>query len=153
MDGFVSLEVSPLLAEDTQGTIDQALDLHKRAGRENIYIKIPGTEAGLPAIEEVIFQGVPVNVTLLFSKDQYLAAADAYMKGIERRIDAGLSPAVSSVASLFISRWDAAVIDDVSPELRARLGIAIGQETSELERRLARRMSSHDSMPLYLRIG
>ena len=136
VDGFVSLEVSPLLAEDTQGTIDQALDLHKRAGRENIYIKIPGTEAGLPAIEEVIFQGVPVNVTLLFSKDQYLAAADAYMKGIERRIDAGLSPAVSSVASLFISRWDAAVIDDVSPELRARLGIAIGQETYAAYREL-----------------
>lgn len=129
VDGFVSLEVSPLLADDTEGTISQAVDLHSRAERDNLFIKIPGTPAGLPAIEEAIFQGVPVNVTLLFSREQYLAAADAYMKGVERRIEAGLDPAVNSVASLFISRWDAAVIDDVSDELRAKLGIAIGQRT------------------------
>ncbi|MGA7435821.1 MAG: transaldolase family protein, partial [Solirubrobacterales bacterium] len=128
VDGFVSLEVSPLLADDTEATISQAADLHARADRKNLYIKIPGTPAGLPAIEETIFSGIPVNVTLLFSTEQYLAAADAYLKGIERRIEAGLDPAVLSVASLFISRWDAAVIDDVSPELRAKLGIAVGQQ-------------------------
>jgi len=128
VDGFVSLEVSPLLADDTDGTTQEAINLHSLADRENLFIKIPGTEAGLPAIEEAIFEGVPVNVTLLFDKDQYLAAADAYMNGVERRIEAGLNPAVNSVASLFVSRWDAAVIDDVSPELRAKLGIAIGQQ-------------------------
>lgn len=127
IDGFVSLEVSPLVADDAAATIEQAVDLHGRAGRENLFIKIPGTEAGLTAIEEVIFRGVPVNVTLLFDRAQYLAAADAYMKGVERRIEAGLNPAVESVASLFVSRWDAAVIDDVSVDLRARLGIAIGR--------------------------
>jgi transaldolase len=129
VDGFVSLEVSPLLADDTEATIAQASDLHARADRENLFIKIPGTEAGLPAIEETIFTGIPVNVTLLFSATQYLAAADAYMKGIERRIEAGLDPAVASVASLFVSRWDAAVIDEVPDELRAKLGLAVGQKT------------------------
>jgi transaldolase len=127
VDGFVSLEVSPLLADDAEATIDQAVELHGRAARENLFIKIPGTEAGLTAIEEVIFRGVPVNVTLLFSREQYLAAADAYMKGVERRIEAGLNPAVQSVASLFVSRWDAAVIDDVPADLRAKLGVAIGR--------------------------
>jgi transaldolase len=127
VDGFVSLEVSPLLADDAAATIEQAVDLHARAERENLFIKIPGTEAGLTAIEEVIFRGVPVNVTLLFNREQYLAAADAYLKGIERRIEAGLNPAVESVASLFVSRWDAAVIDDVPAELRAKLGNAIGR--------------------------
>lgn len=136
VDGFVSLEVSPLLADDTSATIDQAVHLHARAERENLFIKIPGTEAGLVAVEEVIFRGVPVNVTLLFDREQYLAAADAYMKGIERRIDAGLNPAVASVASLFVSRWDAAVIDDVPAELRARLGVAIGQQAYAAYREL-----------------
>lgn len=128
VDGWVSLEVSPLLADDTEGTIEQAVELHSRADLENLLIKIPGTEAGLKAIEEVIFQGIPVNVTLLFSAKQYLAAADAYMRGIERRIEAGLNPAVGSVASLFVSRWDAAVVDDVPADLRAKLGLAIGQQ-------------------------
>ncbi len=128
VDGFVSLEVSPLLADDTGGTTKEAADLHAKADRENLFIKIPGTEAGLPAIEEAIFNGIPVNVTLLFDATQYLAAADAYMKGVERRIEAGLNPAVNSVASLFVSRWDAAVIDDVPAELRAKLGIAVGQQ-------------------------
>jgi transaldolase len=127
VDGFVSLEVSPLLADDAQATIDQAVELHARAERENLFIKIPGTEAGLTAIEEVIFRGVPVNVTLLFSREQYLAAADAYMKGVERRIEAGLNPAIQSVASLFVSRWDAAVVDEVPADLRAKLGVAIGR--------------------------
>ncbi|MCB0828867.1 MAG: transaldolase [Solirubrobacterales bacterium] len=127
VDGFVSLEVSPLLADDTEATIRQAIDLHKRADRENLFIKIPGTPAGLPAIEQVIFEGVPVNVTLLFSREQYQAAADAYMKGVERRIEAGLNPAVNSVASLFLSRWDVAVVDEVPDTLRAKLGIAIGR--------------------------
>jgi transaldolase len=129
IDGWVSLEVSPLLADDGPATIEQAVELHARAERENLFIKIPGTRAGLSAIEEVIFRGVPVNVTLLFSREQYLAAADAYMKGIERRIQAGLNPAVASVASLFVSRWDAAVIDDVPAELRAKLGVAVGQQS------------------------
>ena len=128
VDGWVSLEVSPLLADDAEATISQASDLFARAGRDNLLIKIPGTEAGLVAIEEVIYRGIPVNVTLLFSPGQYLAAADAYMKGVERRIDEGLNPAVGSVASLFISRWDAAVIDDVPAELRAKLGLAVGRQ-------------------------
>jgi transaldolase len=128
VDGWVSLEVSPLVADDSAATIEQAVDLHERVGRENVFIKIPGTEAGLTAIEETIFRGVPVNVTLLFDHEQYLASADAYMKGIERRIEAGLNPVVPSVASVFVSRWDAAVIDDVSDDLRARLGVAIGQQ-------------------------
>ena len=136
VDGFVSLEVSPLLADDTAATIEQAVHLHARAERENLFIKIPGTEAGLSAIEEVIFRGVPVNVTLLFDREQYLAAADAYMKGVERRIEAGLNPAVASVASLFVSRWDAAVIDEVPAELRAKLGVAIGQQAYAAYREL-----------------
>jgi len=151
VDGFVSLEVSPLLADDTDGTIKQAIDLHARAERDNLFIKIPGTPAGLPAIEEAIFQGVPVNVTLLFSREQYLAAADAHMKGVERRIEAGLDPAVNSVASLFISRWDAAVIDDVSDELRAKLGIAVGRQTYAAYRELiasdrAQRLANEGAM-------
>ncbi|MGZ5420257.1 MAG: transaldolase [Solirubrobacterales bacterium] len=128
VDGFVSLEVSPLLAYETDSTIRQAAELHGRGERENLFIKIPGTEAGLPAIEESIFAGVPINVTLLFSSEQCLAAADAYMKGIERRIEAGLDPAVTSVLSLFVSRWDVAVADEVSAELKNRLGIAIGMQ-------------------------
>ena len=124
VDGWVSLEVSPLLADDADATIRQAAELHGRAER-NVLIKIPGTEAGRTAIEESIFAGIPVNVTLLFSVEQYLAAAEAYMRGIERRIEAGLSPMVPSVASLFVSRWDVAVSDRVHGELRNRLGIAV----------------------------
>jgi transaldolase len=126
LDGFCSLEVSPKLADDTQATIEQAAQLHGRAERDNLYVKIPGTTAGLPAIEESIFAGIPINVTLLFSHEQYLAAADAYMKGIERRIEAGLSPDVPSVASIFMSRWDVAVTGEVPGELHNRLGLAIG---------------------------
>ena len=118
VDGWVSLEVSPLLAHDTKTTLAAAKELHARAGRPNLFIKIPGTPEGLPAIEEAIFAGVPVNVTLLFSREQYLAAAEAYLRGIERRIDAGLKPDVGSVASLFISRWDVAVTDKVPEPLR-----------------------------------
>ena len=127
LDGWVSLEVSPLLAYDTKATIAMAKDLNARAGRGNVLIKIPGTKEGLPAIEEAIFAGVPVNVTLLFSREHYLAAAEAYMRGIERRIDAGLTPRVSSVASIFISRWDAAVVGKVPEALRDQLGIAIAK--------------------------
>jgi transaldolase len=127
VDGFVSLEVSPLLAHDTQATIAVARELHARAARPNVFIKIPGTPQGLPAIEESTFAGVPVNVTLLFSREQYLSAAEAYLRGIERRIAAGLRPDVASVASLFISRWDAAVAAEVPEELRNQLGIAIGK--------------------------
>jgi transaldolase len=126
VDGFCSLEVSPKLADDTQATIEQAAQLHAKAGRDNLYVKIPGTEAGLPAIEESIFAGIPINVTLLFSREQYLAAADAYMRGIERRIEAGLSPDVPSVASIFMSRWDVAVTGEVPDELHNRLGLAVG---------------------------
>jgi transaldolase len=125
VDGWVSLEVSPLLAHDTAGTIAAAKDLFARAGRPNLFIKIPGTKEGLPAIEEAIFAGVPINVTLLFSREQCVAAAEAYLRGIERRMDAGLNPHVESVASIFISRWDAAVADKVPEALRNRLGIAI----------------------------
>jgi transaldolase len=127
VDGWVSLEVSPLLAHDTASTLAAAEALFARAGRPNLFIKIPGTQEGLPAIEEAIFAGVPVNVTLLFSREHYLAAADAYLRGIERRIAAGLKPDVGSVASLFISRWDAAIAGQVPDALRNRLGIAIGQ--------------------------
>jgi transaldolase len=127
VDGWVSLEVSPLLARDTRTTLTVAVDLHARAGRPNLFIKIPGTPEGLPAIEEAIFAGVPVNVTLLFSREQYLAAADAYLRGIERRIAAGLSADIGSVASLFISRWDVAVAGKVPAALTNRLGIAIGR--------------------------
>src|SRR5580692_13101840 len=125
IDGWVSMEVSPLLANDTQGTIDAALRIHKQADRPNLYVKIPGTPAGVPAIEAAIFAGVPVNVTLLFSREHYLAVADAYLRGIERRLAAGLDPRVSSVASLFVSRWDRAIAEKAPPELRNRLGIAI----------------------------
>ena len=125
VDGWVSLEVSPLLAHDTASTLAAARDLHARAGRPNLFIKIPGTSEGLPAIEEAIFAGVPVNVTLLFSREHYVAAAEAFLRGIERRIDAGLNPQVGSVASVFVSRWDAAVMHRVPESLRGRLGIAM----------------------------
>lgn len=127
IDGWVSLEVSPRLAYDTTATLAQAKALHARAGRPNLFIKIPGTPEGLPAIEEAIFAGVPVNVTLLFTPGQYLAAAEAYLRGVERRIEAGLSPRVCSVASLFISRWDTAAAKTLPPDLVNRLGIAIGE--------------------------
>jgi transaldolase len=136
VDGFCSLEVSPKLADDTAATIEQAAQLHARGGRDNLYIKIPGTEAGLPAIEESIFAGLPINVTLLFSREQYLAAADAYLRGIERRIEAGLDPAVASVASIFMSRWDVAVSDEVPDELRNRLGLAVGYRAYRAYREL-----------------
>jgi transaldolase len=136
VDGWVSLEVSPLLADDTAGTLRAAGQLHTRARRSNLFIKIPGTRAGIPAIEESIFVGVPVNVTLLFSREQYLAAAEAYMRGIERRIAAGLNPNVASVASIFVSRWDVAVSDKIRPELRNGLGIAIAKHTYKAYREL-----------------
>jgi transaldolase len=126
VDGYCSLEVSPLIADDTAATIEQAARLHTQAERENLYIKIPGTPAGIPAIEESIFAGIPINVTLLFDADQYLASADAYLKGIERRIEAGLDPEVHSVASIFMSRWDVAVADEAPAELKNRLGLAVG---------------------------
>src|SRR5499426_3614399 len=129
VDGWVSLEVSPLLAHDTKSTIAVAKELHAQARRPNVMIKIPGTPEGLPAIEEVIFAGVPVNVTLLFSDDQYLAAANAFMRGIERRIEAGLKPDIPSVASIFISRWDVAVAGKVPEALHDRLGIAVAKRT------------------------
>ena len=127
VDGWVSLEVSPLLAHDTKSTIGAAKELHAQAQRPNLFIKIPGTREGLPAIEEAIFAGVPVNVTLLFSGGQYLEAANAFMRGIERRIEAGLRPDVASVASIFISRWDAAVTGKVPNALNDRLGIAVAK--------------------------
>jgi transaldolase len=127
VDGWVSLEVSPLLAHDTGTTLVEAKDLHGRARRPNLLIKIPGTIEGLPAIEEAIFAGIPVNVTLLFSAEHYLAAAEAYLRGIERRIAAGMNPDVGSVASLFVSRWDVAVMGKVPAALVNRLGIAVGQ--------------------------
>lgn len=129
VDGWVSLEVSPLLADDTDGTIAEAKGLHAQVDRPNVFIKIPGTPAGLPAVEESIFAGVPINVTLLFSREQYLAAAGAYMRGVERRITAGLSPDVRSVASLFVSRWDVAVTNMVPETLHNQLGIAIATRT------------------------
>ncbi len=135
-DGWVSLEVSPLLAGDTADTIKTAVNLHGRAKRPNLFIKIPGTREGIPAIEETIFAGVPVNVTLLFSREQYVAAAEAYMRAIERRIDAGLDPEVESVASLFVSRWDAATKNKVPGELQNRLGIAIAKRTYKAYREL-----------------
>jgi transaldolase len=128
-DGWVSMEVSPLLASNTQLTIEAALQIHKLADRPNLYVKIPGTPEGVPAIEAAIFAGVSVNVTLLFSREQYLAVAGAYMRGLERRLAAGLDPHISSVASLFVSRWDRAVADKVPPALRNRLGIAVGMRT------------------------
>jgi transaldolase len=136
IDGWASLEVSPLLAEDTAGTIKAVAELHSRARRPNLFIKIPGTPEGIPAIEESIFAGVPVNVTLLFSREQYIAAAEAYMRGIERRIAAGLDPSVASVASIFVSRWDVAVKDKVPQQLRNRLGIAIAKRAYKAYREL-----------------
>jgi len=129
VDGWVSLEVSPLLAYDTTKTLAAAKGLHGQAGRPNLFIKIPGTKEGLPAIEEAIFAGVPINVTLLFSREHYMAAADAFLRGIERRIAAGLKPGVGSVASVFISRWDAAVMGKVPDALNNQLGIAIAKRT------------------------
>src|SRR6204780_1574660 len=136
IDGWGSLEVSPLLADDTAGTIKAARELHARARRPNLFIQIPGTPAGPGAIEESIFAGVPVNVTLLFSPAQYLAAAEAYMRGIERRRAAGLALAIRSVASIFVSRWDVAVKDKVPAALRNRLGIAIAQQAYQAYRNL-----------------
>ena len=136
VDGWVSLEVSPLLAYDTASTLAAAKDLHTRAGQPNLFIKIPGTREGLPAIEEAIFAGVPVNVTLLFSREQYGAAAEAFLRGIERRIQAGLNPAVASVASLFVSRWDAAVTGKTPDALRNQLGIAIAKRAYQAYRQL-----------------
>jgi transaldolase len=136
VDGWVSLEVSPLLAHDTASTLGAAKALYARAARPNLFIKIPGTPEGLPAIEEAIFAGIPINVTLLFSPDQYLAAADAFLSGIERRIDAGFLPEVGSVASVFISRWDGAVKDRVPEPLRNHLGIAVGEQTYKAYRGL-----------------
>lgn len=128
VDGWVSLEVSPLLARDTQATLREAQDLHARVGRPNVFIKIPGTPEGLPAIEEAIFAGIPINVTLLFSPEHYVAAAEAWLRGVERRIAASLNPAVASVASIFLSRWDVAVASKIPTSLANRLGLAIGQQ-------------------------
>src|SRR5216683_1639984 len=136
VDGWVSLEVSPLLAHDTASTLAAAKDLFARAARPNLFIKIPGTKEGSPAIEEAIFADIPVNVTLLFSREHYLAAAEAFLRGIERRIDAGLNPHVGSVASVFISRWDTAVADKVSDKLQNQLGIAIARRTFKAYRAL-----------------
>jgi transaldolase len=135
-DGWVSMEISPLMASNTQGSIAAAARIHQQANRPNLYVKIPGTPEGIPAIEESIFQGVPINVTLLFSSEQYLAAADAYLRGIERRLASGREPRVASVASLFVSRWDKAVSEKVPPELRNKLGIAIAQRTYRTYREL-----------------
>jgi transaldolase len=136
VDGWVSLEVSPLLADDSAGTIEAARRLHGAADRSNLYIKIPGTPAGVAAIEESIFAGVPINVTLLFSREHYVAAAEAYLRGIERRVAKGLDPKVESVASLFVSRWDVAVKDQLPPAQRNRLGIAIARRTYKAYRDL-----------------
>jgi transaldolase len=133
-DGWVSLEVSPALAHDTASTIAAAKDLHGRANRSNLFIKIPGTREGLSAIEEAIFAGIPVNVTLLFSGDQYVAAAEAFLRGVERRIDSGLNPEVGSVASVFISRWDTAVAAKVPAAMQNQLGIAVGKQTFQAYR-------------------
>ncbi len=152
VDGFVSLEVSPLLADDPKATIEQAAALHAKAERENLFIKIPGTPAGHEAIEETIFAGIPVNVTLLFDDRQYIGAAEAYMKGIERRIAAGLDPVVGSVASIFMSRWDVAVAEEVPAELKNRLGIAIGGRAYRAYRELLGterwlRLANHGARP------
>src|SRR5258705_5889705 len=138
VDGWVSLEVSPLLAHDTASTLAAAKDLHGRACLSNLFIKIPGTKEGLPAIEEAIFAGIPINVTLLFSREQYVAAAEAFLRGIERRIEAGLNPRVGSVASVFISRWDAAVMEKVPSALAGQLGIAIATRTYNAAQKLLR---------------
>ncbi len=152
VDGFVSLEVSPLLADDAEATIEQAAKLHSMGDRSNLFIKIPGTPAGLEAIEESIFAGIAINVTLLFDDQQYLASADAYMKGIERRIEAGLDPVVQSVASIFMSRWDVAVAEEVPAELKNQLGIAIGGRAYHAYRELLdsdrwMRLANHGARP------
>ena len=134
VDGWVSLEVSPLLAYDTESTLAAAKSLYGRADRPNLFIKIPGTAEGLPAIEEAIFAGVPVNVTLLFSCEHYLAAAEAFLRGVEWRMDAGLNPNVGSVASVFVSRWDGAVADKSPESLKNQLGIAIAKRTYKAAR-------------------
>ncbi|MGO9060509.1 MAG: transaldolase [Candidatus Binataceae bacterium] len=136
VDGWVSLEVSPKLAYDTSSTVTAARELHARAARSNLFIKIPGTREGIPAIEESIFAGIPVNVTLLFSREQYVAAANAYIRGVERRLAAGLNPLVGSVASLFISRWDVAANKKVPPALHNRLGVAVAKRTYKAYREL-----------------
>src|SRR5436309_7822275 len=136
VDGWVSLEVSPTLAYDTASTLAAAKQLHAAAGRPNLFIKIPGTREGVPAIEDAIFAGVPINVTLLFSREQYVASAEAYLRGINRRIAAGLNPQIGSVASLFVSRWDAAVAPRVPDALKNRLGIAIAKRAYKAARTL-----------------
>jgi transaldolase len=136
VDGWVSMELSPLLANDTAHSIEAAASIFKQAARPNLFVKIPGTREGVPAIEESIFAGVPINVTLLFSREQYLASAEAYLRAIERRIAAGREPHVASVASVFVSRWDRAVADKVPVELRNRLGIAIAERTYRAYREL-----------------
>jgi transaldolase len=136
VDGWVSLEVSPLLAHDTASTLAAAKSLHARAGRPNLLIKIPGTKEGLPAIEESIFAGVPINITLLFSREHYIAAAEAFLRGIERRIDAGLQADIGSVASVFVSRWDAAIAGKVPAALNNRLGIAMAKRIYKAYREL-----------------
>jgi transaldolase len=136
VDGWVSLEVSPLLAHDTASTLRAAQELYARAAQPNLFIKIPGTREGLPAIEEAIFAGIPVNVTLLFSREQYLAAAEAFLRGVERRIEAGLNPSVASVASVFVSRWDTAVAGKTPEALRNQLGIAVAMRTYAAYRNL-----------------
>lgn len=136
LDGWVSLEVSPLLAYQSDRTVESAKELHERAGRSNLFIKIPGTPEGLPAITAAVAAGVPVNVTLLFSTDQYLAAADAYLKGVEQRIADGLNPAVDSVASVFMSRWDKAVFDRVPADLKDKLALAVGLDVYRAYRQL-----------------
>jgi transaldolase len=152
VDGWVSLEVSPLLADNTAGSIKAAAELHARAERPNLFIKIPGTHAGIPAIEESIFAGVPVNVTLLFSREHYIAAAEAYMCGVERRIAAGRDPRVASVASVFVSRWDVAVKGKVPDALRNRLGIAVAMRTYKAYRELLtsprwQKLAAHGASP------
>ena len=136
VDGWVSMEVSPLLAADTAGSIEAATRIHQQAATDNLFVKIPGTPQGVPAIEEAIFRGVPINVTLLFSADQYRASAEAYLRGIERRIEAGLDPVVASVASVFVSRWDKASAAQLPLELHNKLGIAVAQRSYRLYREL-----------------
>ena len=138
VDGWVSMELSPLIADDTARSIEAAEQIYRQASRDNLFVKIPGTPAGVRAIEESIFAGVPINVTLLFSREQYLAAAEAYLRGIERRVAAGRDPNVGSVASVFVSRWDRAVAEKAPPTLRNRLGIAIAARTYRAYRELLR---------------
>lgn len=136
MDGWVSMELSPLLASDTQGSIAAARRIHDQAACKNLYVKIPGTPEGVPAIEESIYDGVPINVTLLFSAEQYVASAEAYLRGIERRIEDGRDPTVSSVASLFVSRWDKAIADEAPAELKNKLGLAVSRQVYRAYRKL-----------------